>query len=294
MEVTFGANQTPVAAPAAPAAAPDQTTPGGFENGSTVPELVKKGAIARSNMLLGDYLPPLTEIILPRVNITQNIGNLKDIFEPGVLVYNRDTVLFEPAIINPRTNTLEKEPTPPVTITFCGLRPAQFVEKTKGGARGLVCRTEEAVIAAGGTLDYQEWKLKEAAGIKYFQPMLDILVAIERPAAYANRDPEPTFCFPVGDRKYVLAMWALRGTAYTALFKKVLGVARQMGCLRQEGYPSWSFSVSTREESYPGTTNRAWIPIAVPREKNSAEFVNWVRGILDPNATVTTDSAANS
>lgn len=271
MEVTFGANQTPVA--------PVEATPPAA-SGSSVPATIPSGAvITRNQLLVGDTLPPLTELILPRINMAQNIGNLKDIFAPGSLVYNQTTVLFEPAKINPKTNTVEKAATPPVAITFLGFRPVRFVERTQGGVRGLIVNSEEAVVRANGTLDYQEWQLKQKDGVKYFQPMIDGLVAVERPIAYASRTDEPDFVYEINGKHYTLAMWSIAKTAYTELFRKVLAPARQLGCLKT-GYPAWAFNISTREKTY-SASNKSWIPIAVPREKNNDEFWKFVRQVLE-------------
>jgi hypothetical protein len=280
MEVSFGAGQTEVpATPAAPAA-PE----GNFETATSVPALVKSGAIAKANILMGDVLPTLADVILPRVNIVQNIGQLKDLFDPGVLVFNQVTTLFEPAIIHPKTNVVEKPATPPCVITFMGFKPCQFVEKTVGGARGLIVKTEEAVVANNGTMDYQEWQLKKAQGIKYFQPMMDALVAIRRPDSLKDRKDDPEFVYPVEGNLYTLAYWALRGTAYTELYKKVLAPARFMGCLREGGYPTWCFNISTFEKPYQGG-NKAWIPIATPNSRNTPEFMKFVRSVLEPSAS---------
>jgi hypothetical protein len=280
MEVSFGANQTEVQQPQQPA----KTVEGNFETATSVPALVQSGAIAKANILIGDVLPTLADVILPRVNVVQNIGQLKDLFDPGVIVFNQATPLFEPAIIHPKTNVVEKAATPPCNITFFGFRPVQFVEKTVGGVRGLIVKSEEAVVANGGTMDYQEWQLKKAQGIKYFQPMMDALVAIRRPESLKDRQDDPEFVYPVDGELYTLAYWALRSTSYTELYKKVLAPARFMGCLREGGFPTWSFNISTFEKPYQGG-NRAWIPIATPRARNTPEFMKFVRSVLEPAAT---------
>jgi hypothetical protein len=58
----------------------------------------------------------------------------------------------------------------------------------------------------------------------------------------------------------------------------VLFTARLMGCLKQ-GYPSWSYAVSSKEENWTGGVS-SWVPVAIPNAKNTPEFLDFVRSIL--------------
>lgn len=257
----------PAAPAAAPAAAPQVLVP------ATVPA---PGAVAKKTMLLGDVLPDFSEMILPRVNLVQNIGTLKDSFLPGTLLYNQQNPLFIPGRINEKTKTVERPATAPITVTFMGFRPTRFVEKVIGGGKGLMVNTEAEVTAAGGTLDYTEWNLKKASGMKRFEPLADGMVLIERPEIVA--DDDTVFVYEIEGKKYALALWAVRGTSYTALCKRVLFPARRMGALRIGGYPSWNYSLASAE--VPFGPNMSWIPTAVPKAKNSPAIINFIRSIL--------------
>jgi hypothetical protein len=57
-----------------------------------VGEVVKTSG---SGLLLGDYLPELKDIILPRVNIVQGIGKLQETFPKGAIVFGQNLVLWE-------------------------------------------------------------------------------------------------------------------------------------------------------------------------------------------------------
>lgn len=237
--------------------------------------LVPAAALAPSGLALGDKIPEFNDIILPRLNIIQSTGELKNSFPVGAVVFNQSLVLFAPPIINAKTQTVEKPGTPPAIITVLGFRPTRFCEKVQGGFGGLICNTEAEVTANGGTLNYQEWLAKKASGMKRFEPLADALIAIERPDAVA--DDETVFNYPCEDKKYTLALWGMRGTSYTAAAKGCFFTARAVGCLRQ-GYPTYSYALSTRTQSRDGNT---WfLPVCIPHKKSSVEFLAFAASIL--------------
>ena len=283
-EVKFGVGEQPVAPQAPVPGAPETTTatPAAPATTCCAPPAVRNtnSALGPTGLVLGDKIPAFDEVILPRLNIVQNLGELRQSFELGSLVFNQQVPLFIPGKVNEKTKTVEREATPPASLTVLGFRPTRFCEKTTGGARGIICDTEAQVRANGGTLDYAEWKLKSASGMKRFEPLADALVAIERPAQLP--DDDTTFVYEVDGHKYALALWGLRGTSYTAAAKRVFFTQRAVGCLRG-GYPTWAYSVSTREETYPGG-NKAWIPICLPNHKNSDAFMAFVRSVLQAPA----------
>jgi hypothetical protein len=283
MEVTFGKDQQPV--PAATETAAPSPTPA--PSPSALPAVQGQRALgAPAGLVLGDKIPDFSEIILPRVNIVQNIGKLKESFIPGSLVFNQETVLFVPPYVNEKDPTKNRAATPPVTLTVLGFRPTRYCEKIEGGAQGRILNNEADVRAAGGTLDYAEWQLKKAAGMKRFEPLADALVAVERPSInpqtgqpFPETDGEdPTFGYSVDGKRLALGLWALRGTSYTAAAKRVFFTARAVGCLRG-GYPTWLYTVVTREETYPGG-NKAWIPVCLPKAKQTPKFLEFVQQVL--------------
>lgn len=303
-EVKFGINEQPVAAPvaASPTVAETMTAAGAtpavtLEATAPVTAQVTapvapgaaflapavrdtNTALGPSGLVLGDKIPDFSEIILPRLNIVQNIGKLQESFDNGALVLNQQDALFIPPLVNSKTGIVEREATPPVRLTVLGFRPTRYCEKVPGGGKGMIVNTEVDVRNNGGTLDYAEWNLKKAAGMKRFEPLADALVAIERPAMMA--DDDTVFVYEVDGKKLALALWALRGTAYTAAAKRVFFTARACGCLRQ-GYPTWQYDVSTREETYD-SGNKAWIPVCLPKVKTTPVFMDFVRSVLSAPA----------
>lgn len=285
----FGAGETPaetVAAAPTPAPTPVE---------SSVPATVPSpGLPSRQSFVLGDLLPNFDQIVLPRVNVAQNIGQLQDTFDPGTIVLARQTVLFLPPVINTTSGEVKRQASPPVVMTALGFRPTRFIEKTQGGVKGIIVNTEADVVKAGGTLDYGEWKLKGGA-VKRFEPLVDACVLIERPAAC--EDDDSVFVHEIDGKKYALALWALKGTLYTSLAKGVWFTARRMGCLMSKeikkdgkgtgvytgGYPTWSWNIISKEKPFE-TGNKSWIVTGTPHKKNSEEFLEFVRTILSQPA----------
>jgi hypothetical protein len=285
MEVSFGANQTAAAdvSPATDNATP--TTPP-TPTPTPLPELPPQLPAVRENPIAMDWIPDFKDIIVPHINIVQNIGGLTDTFESGQLVYNQATILFTPPkVVN---GAVTRAGSPPVSITVLGFRKPRFIEKVVGGIKGMLVETENAVRAAGGTLDYQEWNLKKSAGMKLFGPMADAFVAIQRPEDCA--DDETVFGYEIDGLKYTLGIWSFKFSTYTAACKSVFFPARQFGCLKvvrdkvtqkpiSGGYPTWSYAVSTKEKSFPNG-NASWVPVIVPNKKSSPAFLEFAREVL--------------
>ncbi len=247
---------------------------------STAPALqvpAIRPSLAPAGLVLGDKLPNFNDIILPRLNIVQGIGQLKDSFNVGELVFNQNTVLFSPPIINAKSQIVESPATAPLVLCVLGFKETRYVEKTDGSVRGQIVNSEQAVRDAGGTLDFNEWNMKKASGMKRFETLAEALIAIRRPAQC--KDDDTIFTYLVGEHKYALGLWGMKGVVYTAAAKRVFFTQRAIGCLRQEGYPSYHFNVSTRLETYPGN-RQAWVPVCLPGEKSNAAFIAFAREML--------------
>jgi hypothetical protein len=262
-EIVFGKNEqlvTDIQAQVTPATSP--VAP------SSVPAVVPAAGVpakSSANLLLGD--------------IVQNMGELKDTFELGSLVYDQNTVLFIPA--KQKDGNIIRTATPPVNMVVLGFRPTRYVEKTTGGARGEIVASLADVAAKGGTTDYKEWKLKEKSGGKFFQPLVDALVAVERPESCPDNDT--VFLYEVEGKKYTLALWSMKGSVYTAAAKRVFFTARRMGVLAKGGYPSFQYAISTKEESWT-TGNRAWVPVCLPIKATTPAFLAFVKSVLNPES----------
>jgi hypothetical protein len=298
MEVSFNTNPSQPSVPVEPQAAvagtpivqnaPVAATPP--PAAPQVPAVRNAQPVGKAdNFLMGDFLPSFADIILPRLSLSQNIGTLKESFLPGSVVLDRKVALFIPPAM--KDGQVTRQATPPVNIIVVGFRPTRFVEKVVGSAdRGQIVKTERDVQLAGGTLDWAEWNLKKASGMKLFQPLADAFLVIERPESLASDNTN--FTYEVEGRFYALALWAMKGTSYTAAAKRVFFTGRRIGILRQEGYPSWVFSLATREDTFGGG-NKAWTPICLPKEKTSPAMLSFIGDVLStPSAEPTDDEAA--
>lgn len=279
MEISFGQNQTPVADPTQNAVVVADANP--------VPATTTD---ASGGFLAADHLPGFKDIILPRLNLVQGVGELKDSFAQGSIVFGQSLEVFRLPQIEKATGNIKLAGTPLLNVTIIAFRPTRFAEKVSGGARGIIVNTEEQVRAAGGTTDYNEWNLKKAAGMKRFEPLVDAFVVIKRPDHVA--DDDTVFTFKVGDAKYALALWSMKGSSYTQCAKKVFFTARRMGCLSVGGYPSWSFDIGTRTAETAGNTY--YVPTAKPHAPSTPEmlaFINNILGVAPANAQLAAASS---
>lgn len=230
---------------------------------------------ATRKFLLGDRLPSFKEVILPRINIVQGIGNLKDTFVPGEIVFNQATVLYTPPQIDPKTGNATRKGTAPITSYVVGIISDRFSEVVQGGFGGLIVDTEEEVRNNGGTLDYKEWELKQKDGMKRFQAITDLLMLVERPETV--KDDDIVFNFAIEGKKYALGAWALKGSAYTAVMKRVFNYHRLAGILKG-GFPTYSFAIATHLEKFKNG-NSAWVPSAVPIGKTSDAVLAFIHEV---------------
>lgn len=224
----------------------------------------------------GDRVPGLKEIKLPRLNIVHNTGLLKDTFSPGEIVYNQTTVLFTPPEIS-HSGKVEREGTPPIDLVVLHFFPTRYVEKVVpyNSRRGRIFNTEADVKTAGGTVSYEENKLKP--NVPLFEYMADAFVAIRRPEHCA--DDDTVFVYQVGDHKYALGLWSMKGSAYTVA-KTAFFTPLKMGCLKKGGYRSYHFAVSTFEKPF-GTGNKTWVPVCIPTKPTDAAFLAFAAEILN-------------
>ncbi len=266
---------------AASQVAPPTTQPVAAPAPTAVATVPTNTAIAPGGPVLGDHIPTFKEIILPHIMLAQGMGQLGKIYPPGSIVLDNRIPLFTPPVIDQTTNTIVKPAAPPVILTVLGWKDTRFVEKKENSAeRGAIVNTEAAVVAAGGTVDYQEWQMKKSSGMKYFQALATALLLIERPAAIA--DDDTVFTFEVDGIKYALAWWNMKGAIYTEAARKVFFTARQTSWLRK-GYPTYSVAVTTKLATYPGG-KAAWVPVCLPNKPSTASFLTFAQSVLNPAA----------
>lgn len=275
---TFGPGTTEVvdSVPAAARSITPAVCPAPVAPVAMVP--VAAAPLATRKTLLGDYLPDFSDIIMPRLNIAQNIGDLSDLFPSGSLVLNRDVLLWEPPVR--QKGQVVTAANPPVEIIVVGFRDTRYAEKTTGGAKGRILNTVQEVVAAGGTIEYSEAK---ALGKPLYQPLAEAVILIRKPAWVEDKDNNSfSFDIPEADGaegKWALALWSLKGSSYTDAGKKVLFKERRLGFLNKGGYPSRHFAISTIEKDY-GDGKAAWVPVLIATKHTAPETTAWIANLL--------------
>lgn len=200
------------------------------------------------------------DIILPRINIVQKVGDLSNIFVEGDIVFGKETVLYK----SPKTDKATK----PLRVIVAGLRSDRYAEKTIGGARGSIVETPEEVVEKGGTTDYNIAEAAKKAGrpVPFYQPLAEALILIEKPEGIED----PAFSYVADGKSYAIALWAMKGVGYTN-GAKVLRTARKAGWLKDDfdpitgqiklkrGYGFGVWELGTELAQYG--SNFAWKPV---------------------------------
>lgn len=220
------------------------------------------------------------DVNIPRINIVQKVGELSNVYTPGEIVLNSQIPIYTPAVR--QDGNVIRAGTEPLVFTVLGFQKKRFVEKVQGGGLGAIAETEEGVVALGGTLNYKEHQTKTKAGIpsKLFQPLSTALILLQQPE-HIKDEEHAKFPYECEGKYYALTFWAMKGTAFTN-GAKTLFTARKLGHLRSGGYPSYSWKLGTKLETYSftGTTNYAHIPVLENGPKNSDAFVAFTKNVL--------------
>ena len=181
----------------------------------------------------------LADVVLPRMNIVQRTGQLSELFEKGSLLLNKELVIGNGDV--------------PVKLAIVGFRPMQYAERVPGSSEmGNICDTPEEVENLGGTTS---WDIHKTTQQHIYQKLATAMVIIEEPEGFAADDQFP---YEIEGKKYAVALWGMKGTAFTHGAKNFF-TARRFGALRT-GYMSRWYFVSTRLKEYDGG-NFAYIPV---------------------------------
>lgn len=213
-------------------------------------------AVATPNAFNDDENIDPRDLSLPRLNIVQKVGDLSNIFTPGDLVLDGSLVLADSG------KELGKK-SGNIRVVVIGFQATKFVEKVEGGGQGRTIATEKELVAANGTLDFNEAK---ATGKSWYQRSTTALVLIEQPA----NDKSNYFGTVIEGKKYALALWTLKGTGYTNGARPIM-TKRKIGELRGAvGYRGGVFNVASKLQKYG--TNFAFTPVVDLTELTSDTF----------------------
>lgn len=208
------------------------TSVGGVASSLPVPASLPVSAPA--GLVGGEDNIDFRDIVLPKIHIGQGVGDIGRDFGMGEIVFDQKLKL-------PR----------PVEFFVLGFLPTRFSERTTGGELGNICDTEAEVVACGGTTD---WNEAEETSKPLYQRLATAVLLIKQPEGVTCDD----FSYEHNGAKYSLALWAMKGSAYTH-GAKTLFTARKIGTLRKSWF-AHSYKLTTKDEKFR-TGNRAFIPV---------------------------------
>lgn len=222
---------------------------------------IPDASVAAPPIFFDDGNIDFSDIIVPRLNCTQRVGDASEIFNPGELVLNKTTVVHIPD--NKEKGIVGSGP---LVIVPIGMKRLQYVEKVVGGGRGAFVGSESEVAAAGGCLNWAEWKASLATPNKkkYFEKYATFLLLVEQPKALLPDEEHQVFTHEVDGKFYTVCLLGCKGTWFTG-FAKLLLTQRRMGFLKS-GFSTFSFNLSTESKSFAndeGGKNYAHVPVLV-------------------------------
>jgi hypothetical protein len=208
------------------------------------------------------------DVKIPRINIVQKVGDLSNIFTPGDIVLNQQSVIFKSTKNDPKS--------PPLRVVVCGFRPDRYAERKEGGDLGDIFDSEKQVMDAGGTTDYN---LAAQTGRRYFQPLAEALLLIEQPEGI----DDPSFGLSADGKLWCAALWAMKGGSYTS-GAKAIRTARKFGWLADKkdapgGYAKGVWLLSTALKAYR-TGNTAYVPALRAAGPTSPELEQLALSVL--------------
>ena len=177
------------------------------------------------------------DIVIPRLNLVQNVGSLAELFNGGDLVLNKEVVLPAPLELTNLDFDSDEKPQ--------------------------VYNTLEEVHAAGGTI---EWVGNQKPS---FTPVLHVNLVFKAPAGL-------DYALPLeynGDA-YGLAVWTLRGVAYTRAGKNILTAAK---FALRDGLFNGKWELTSKREKFG--RNSVVVPVLRNIGRHTPDFVDFIRNI---------------
>lgn len=200
----------------------------------------------------GEILPE--EIRIPTLNIVQGVGDLADSFRSGAVVLNKETLLSDGGT--------------PLGLTLLRCRKF-YVENLPYGSeqRPALFDKLQDVLHAGGTL---EW-LNDTPPT--FQTVLQCQVLLERPEGAGGEFP-----YSYAGEDYAMALWTLRGMAFSRVGRSLLTFIAQLVNHGQPLYCARWMLTTTREKLK--NKNTVAVPVLRNSGRNTPEFQGYAASLL--------------
>jgi hypothetical protein len=171
------------------------------------------------------------DLILPRINLTQKVGDLGDQFGPGVIVFQKELVIW-------------KEGQLPLNLVILHAQK-RYQESTEFGSdeMGQVVDTMEEVKNLGGWIEWRDGDDGKRQSPPW-APRLDVVCAVEAPEGADTS----LFPFQFEGKSYAAAVWTLSKSAFTSAGRAVL-TAR--ATFLRDGYRTGLWQVTTAKRQGP-------------------------------------------
>lgn len=197
-----------------------------------------------------------SDLLIPRLNIVQNVGPLSEMFEGkgGAIILNKETLLAQ-----------KDEP---IKLTVLSIKKTyeENLPYDPNGPRPRVFESLEEVVDAGL---YTDWRNNQQPTAK---EVATVLAFIEEPEGVEDL----SFSYEFEKKNYALAVWTLRGTAYTRGAKKIFSASQIE--LAKDGLLSGDWELSTTRTQING--NYVFVPVLRLTGRNSKEKVAFIEGQL--------------
>jgi hypothetical protein len=171
------------------------------------------------------------DLILPRINLTQKVGDLGDEFGPGVIVFQKELVLW-------------KDGEKPLNVAILHAQK-RYQENTEFGSdeMGQVVDTLDEVKALGGWIEWRDGAdgRREAPP---WAPRLDVICVVEAPAGADTS----LFPFQFNGKAYAAAVWTLSKSGFTSAGRMIL-TAR--ATFLRDGYRTGTWQVTAAKKQGP-------------------------------------------
>lgn len=214
--------------------------------------------------MAGEFTP--RDLVIPRLEIVQALGPNSEKFPGGTVIFNK-TVTLAPFALTPQT----KE----VPLTIVALYAKKFIEEVlEYDPNGPLPRTFPTMDAAKAAGLRTEWGPKGADG-KSVAPQVrevsNLLILIQQPEGL---DPV-LFPFEDGGKRYAVAMWTVRGSAYRKVAKTMFS---NMHFALRGNLASGTWTMVVKRESLNGKL--VYIPNVALTATTSPTLIEMVKSMM--------------